>query len=193
MGADTSPDWAALGQPLPRAISLNAAARARLSHLAELRDISTPADAARASAEVAGERWFAADLLAVRPWLAADTPRRGVLSALLDTEWAGFLALLGEHGPWVYAASVRDLQCFSALYGTLVGAASRAREDDALSAARSLTAYPSLLARLEGTDYRRPAGSPPELAALEAAFWQQAAAQAAERRADWQARRSAGR
>ncbi|PNY82798.1 hypothetical protein CVO96_01360 [Deinococcus koreensis] len=152
-------------------------ARARLSHLAELRDVSSPAEAARASAEFSGEPGFAADLLAVRPWLSPATPKREVLGALLDSEWTGFLALLGEYGPWVYVSTVRDLQTLSARYGELITAASGADEEAVWNASQG-TVFPSLLARLEATDYRRPGQGGGDLAALEAAFWAEAAAQA---------------
>ena len=141
-------DWTTLGQPRPRGIQLSPAARARLAHLAELRDVSSPAEAARASAEFAGEPGFAADLLGVRPWMSSDTPKREVLNALLDTEWTGFLALLGEYGPWVYVGTVRDLQTLSGRYGALVAAASVADQQTVWTAARD-SAFPSLLARLE--------------------------------------------
>lgn len=178
-------DWTILGQPRPRSVRLTAQARARLAHLAELRDVSGPAEAARASAEFAGEPGFAADLLGVRPWISRDTPRREVLNALLNTEWTGFLALLGEYGPWVYVGTVRDLQTLSARYGALVAAASEADEDAVWNASLG-TAPPPLLARLEATDYRRPGSARSgrggkDLAALEAAFWAEAGAQARRR------------
>lgn len=181
-------DWAAHGQPRPRAIRLSPQARARLAHLAELRDVSSPAEAARASAEFAEEPGFAADLLRVRPWLSPQTPRREVLGALLDTEWTGFLALLGEYGPWVYVSTVRDLQILSARYGELVTAASGADEEAVWNASRE-PVFPSLLARLEATDYRRPGHGGGDLAALEAAFWAEAGAQARGRYGGRRARR----
>ncbi|EYB68252.1 hypothetical protein DEIPH_ctg025orf0100 [Deinococcus phoenicis] len=192
MSGDLWAQWAALGQPRPRSLNLTPAARARLTHLAELRDVASPSDAARVGAELASERWLAPDLLAARPWLPLDTPARALPGAVLHSEWTGFLALLGESGPWVYAASVTDLQRLSRLYGELVGAASHASEATALEAAGSGGPLPSLLARLEETDYRTPAAPSPtasELVALERAFWQEAQAQAGARRAAWLARR----
>lgn len=187
--------WAALGQPHPRALALTPEARIRLAHLTELRDLSSPSDAARVGAELAGEDWLAADLLAVRPWLPPDTAARALPGALLEAEWTGFLALLGEHGPWVYAASVADLQRLSRRYAELVRQAAGAAEDVALAAASASGGRPSLLARLEGTDYRRPSGPSPaaaELATLEEAFWAEAGAQARARRAARAARRGGG-
>lgn len=183
--------WSALGQPRPRSLKLSPQARARLSHLTELRDVFSPADAARVGAELAGEKELAADLLAVRPWLPSETSAREVPSAVLRGEWSGLLALLGEHGPWVYAATVADLQTLARLNGELVAAASRADEESLLDAAlASRHTFPALLARLEATDYRRPAPGPsPDLAALEAAFWREAEGQARAAHERWQARR----
>lgn len=182
--------WAALGQPRPRSLTLSPQARARLSHLTELRDVFSPADAARVGAELAGERGLAADLLAVRPWLPSETSAREVLHAVLRGEWSGLLALLGEHGPWIYAGTVADLQALARLNGELVAAASRADEEAVLDAAlASGRTFPALLARLEATDYRRPAPSPvPNLAALESAFWHEAERQARAAHERWQAR-----
>lgn len=83
--------------------------------LAELRDIDSPAAAARAGAEFGREPHFADDLRRVRPWLAPELGGREVLARVFDTEWTGFLALLGEDGPWVYAATIRDLSVLSRL------------------------------------------------------------------------------
>ncbi len=183
--------WAALGQPRPRTAALTPTTRARLSHLTDLRDVFSPADAERVGREFAGEVWLAPDLLAVRPWLA-QTPAREVLGAVMHSQWSGLLALLGEHGPWVYAASVADLQALGRAYSALVGAAAHASEDAALDAALTHPDRPSLLARLEATDHRQPGtpGTSPELlAALEQAFWtaaQQQAQAGRERRATGQ-------
>lgn len=188
-GTGEAPTWQTLGLSRPRAQPLTAAARARLAHLSELRDIDSPAAADRAGAEYAGERWLAPDLLGVRPWLPPDTPLRGVVRAVLDGEWTGFLALLGEYGPWVYAADVRALQELSGVYAALVQAAQTAPEDVALHAAhrsRQNAPHHTLLVRLEATPYRRPARSAPDaahLTALEGAFWAQVAGQAARHRA----------
>ncbi|MPY65293.1 hypothetical protein F8S09_01100 [Deinococcus sp. SDU3-2] len=183
--------WTALGQPRPRSLKLSPQARARLSHLTELRDVFSPADAARVGAELAGEGRLAADLLAVRPWLPSGTSAREVLPAVLRGEWSGLLALLGEHGPWVYAATVADLQALARLNGELVTAASHAEEETVLDAAlASGRTFPALLARLEVTDYRRPTPGPaPDLVAWEAAFWQEAERQARTAHERWQARR----
>ncbi len=181
--------WASLGQPRPRGISLTPEARARLSHLTDLRDVFSPADAQRVGREFAGERWLAPDLLAARPWLDSRTPPKDLVSAVMASQWSGLVALLGEHGPWVYAANVADLQSLGRRYGELVKAAALAPEDEALDGALSQTGFPSLLARLEATDYRQPSGGTPELAALETAFWDVAQAQARRDWAAWQARR----
>ncbi|GHF57251.1 hypothetical protein HNQ07_003762 [Deinococcus metalli] len=175
-------NWAALGLPSPRALRLSPDARSRLAHLTELRDIGSPADATRAAAEFASEPHFARDLLTARPWLPQDTPRRDALGMVLGSEWTGFLALLGEYGPWVYTGTVRDLQVLGDHYGALVTAARSAPESAVFHAAGQRPG--SLLTRLEATDYRRPGGGPaPDLAALEAAFWAEAHVQAAARHA----------
>ncbi|MFC5847952.1 hypothetical protein [Deinococcus petrolearius] len=184
--------WAALGQPRPRSVRLSPAARARLAHIADLRDVFYPSDAEGIGGEYSGEPHLAPDLLAARPWLAPDTPRRALLGAVMAGEWTGLLALLGEYGPWVYAPDVAALQGLSRAYAALVSAATPAREEDVLAAARRHAGgAPSLLARLEATDYRQKGrGAAPEtLAALEAAFWERAGETAAARRAEWGARR----
>ncbi|THF88838.1 hypothetical protein E7T09_06600 [Deinococcus sp. KSM4-11] len=143
--------------------------------------MGSPSDAARATAEFASEAHFASDLLTARPWLPSGTPRREVMGALLDIEWTGFLALLGEHGPWVYTGSVRDLQVLGDRYGALVTAA-RAAPEHAVFAAAQARPH-SLLIRLEATDYRQPGRAPtPDLTVLETGFWHEAQAQAAARR-----------
>ncbi|MDL2344875.1 hypothetical protein QOL99_12035 [Deinococcus sp. MIMF12] len=186
--------WAALGQPRPRSLRLSPGVRSRLAHLTELRDVFSPADAARVGAELASEPGLTADLLAVRPWLPSDTSAREVLTAVLRGEWSGLLALLGEQGPWVYAATVADLQALARLNGELVAAASRADEEAVLDAAlASGRTFPALLARLEATDHRRPVPGPaPDLAALEAAFWREAGRQARDAHERWQTRRREG-
>lgn len=183
--------WSALGQPKPRSLKLLPQARTRLTHLTELRDVFSPADAARVGAELVGESGLAADLLAVRPWLPPETSAREVLGAVLRGEWSGLLGLLGEHGPWVYAATVADLQALARLNGELVAAASQADEEAVLNAAlASGRTFPAVLARLEATNYRRPAPGPaPDLAALEATFWREAERQARAAHERWQARR----
>jgi hypothetical protein len=172
--------WAALGQPRPRTVPLTPTSRARLAHLTDLRDVFSPADAERVGREFAGEVWLAPDLLAVRPWLP-QTPAREVVGAVMRSQWSGLLALLGEHGPWVYAASVADLQALGRAYSAVVEAAAHAPEDAALDAALAQPDRPSLLARLEATDHRQPGTpeSPPaHLVALEQAFWTAAQEQA---------------
>ncbi|UBV43568.1 hypothetical protein LAJ19_04965 [Deinococcus taeanensis] len=192
---DRTAAWAALGLARPRALPLSPGARARLAHMAELRDITGPADAARAGAEFAGERWLAPDLLGVRSWLPPATPGRQVVTEVLRGEWSGFLALLGEYGPWVYVPDVRALQNLTGAYGALVAAASRAGEAEVLQAARlALEGHPNrtLLVRLEATSYRQPdrgGAAAPELHALESGFWAQAAQVAHDSHARWQARR----
>ncbi len=192
---DLSARWAALGLPRPRSQPLPEGARARQAHLAELRDIGGPSEAARAGAEFAGERWLRPDLLGVRPWLAPDTPAREVVPAVLRAEWTGFLTLLGEYGPWVYAPDVRALQELSGAYAALVTAARGASEAEVLLAAeRSLIlgAHRTLLVRLEATPYRQPTRSgvtADGLHDLETAFWTLAGTLAAQAHARWQARR----
>ncbi|CAM3333445.1 DUF4375 domain-containing protein [Deinococcus saxicola] len=175
--------WAVLGQPRPRSVRLTPDARARLSHLTDLRDVFSPADAERVGREFAGEKWLAPDLLAARPWLMSGTPPKQVVSAVMHAQWSGLVALLGEYGPWVYAANVADLQILGRLYGELIRAASQAQEDDVLDAALGQSEFPSLLSRLEATDYRQPSPVKGDLAALESAFWDAAQAQA---RRDWE-------
>ncbi|CAM3970450.1 hypothetical protein [Deinococcus marmoris] len=183
--------WAALGQPRPRSVMLKPEARARLSHLTDLRDVFSPSDAERVGREFAGERWLAPDLLAARPWLMSTTPPKQVISDVMHSQWSGLVALLGEYGPWVYAANVADLQILGRLYGELVRGAALSSEDEVLDAAFKQTEHPSLLARLEATDYRQPASDPnADLTALESAFWAVAQAQARRDWEAWQARRS---
>ncbi len=181
--------WAALDQSRPRTVKLTPQARARLSHLTDLRDVFSPADAERVGREFAGEKWLAPDLLAARPWLMSGTPPKKVISDVMHSQWSGLVALLGEFGPWVYAANVADLQILGWLYGELVRAASHAQENGVLNAALSQSEFPSLLSRLEATDYRQPSGVVADLAALESAFWDAAQAQARRDREAWQARR----
>lgn len=108
---------------------------------AELRDIDSPAAARRVGAEFGREAHFAADLLRARPWLSPELSGREALSAILEGEWTGFLALLGEDGPWVYATSVRDLQELARLYATFrqgpIGATERAFWEAAAAQARA--------------------------------------------------------
>jgi hypothetical protein len=192
LSAPDADAWAALGQPRPRSVRLSPAARTRLAHLADLRDVFYPSDAERIGGEYSGELHLAPDLLAARPWLAPDTPRRDLLGRVMAQEWTGLLALLGEYGPWVYVPDVAALQGLSRAYAALVSAATPAREEDVLAAARRHAGgTTSLLARLEITDYRRKThpAAPEPLAALEGAFWAQAGEVAAARRAEWQARR----
>ncbi|OLV19452.1 hypothetical protein BOO71_0002773 [Deinococcus marmoris] len=181
--------WAALGQPRPRTVKLTPEARARLSHLTDLRDVFSPADAERVGREFAGEKWLAPDLLAARPWLMSTTPPKQVISDVMHSQWSGLVALLGEHGPWVYAANVADLQILGRLYGELVRAAALSSEDEVLDAAFKQTEHPSLLARLEATDYRQSSALDADLTALESAFWAAARAQARRDWEAWQARR----
>jgi hypothetical protein len=183
--------WAALGQSSPQSVRLTAEGRARLSHLTDLRDIFSPTDAERVGREFAGERWLAPDLLAARPWLDSRTPPKEVVPAIMQSQWSGLVALLGEYGPWVYAANVADLQLLGRRYGELVRAASQVHEDQALDAALGQSDHPSLLARLEATDYRQSSGTDTgvDLVQLESAFWDVAKAQARQDWERWQARR----
>ncbi|MDB5044200.1 MAG: hypothetical protein JWQ08_250 [Deinococcus sp.] len=190
--------------PTPRQLRLTPAARARLAHVVELNDVSSPSDAARWAGQLAREAHILGDLTRARPWVSPGSnsaplpgPRREALTAVLTgimaREWAGFLVLLGEYGPWVYAPSVADLQELSRHYATLVSAASPASEHTVLAAAQQLRppdpAHVSLLARLEATDYRQPRApdpSPAQLAELELAFWHAAETQARRRWQEWE-------
>lgn len=182
-------DWLSLGQRHPRSIRLTPEARSKLAHLTELRDVFSPSDAVRVGAEFAGEEWLARDLLAVRPWLPQNTPKREVVSAILNSQWTGFLALLGEYGPWVYVPDVAQLQQLSRLYAALVAAASQASEEQAFASASLSSAFPSLITRLEQTDYRQPVNQNHDLVAFELAFWHAAQANAKSSFEAWRARR----
>lgn len=144
-----------------------------LPTLAELRDVDSPSVARRIGAEFGREAHFASDLRRVRPWLPAGLPGRELPTALLDSEWIGFLALLGEGGPWVYVQSVRELQELSRLYSQFFRVAVGPESEQAGD---------SLAARL---------GVPttPELELLETEFWQHAAELAFARHAAWSASR----
>lgn len=155
--------------------------------MAEFRDVSRPPDAERVAAEFGREIHFAADLLRVRPWLPPQTPGREVVAAILNHEWTGFLALLGEYGPWVYAGGVSDLQRLSRLYGTLAAAAS---VTSAMNLNHAAQRRPdSLLARLNVSEQQPGGTSAQALAALEDAFWHETEAQARARYEAWQRRR----
>lgn len=174
-----------------------------MSHLAELRDVASPSSAERVGAEFWREPHFASDLRRVRPWLA-DGPPRALLGQVFQSEWTGFLALLAEAGPWVYAPTVRDLQGLATDYHALrrlvLGA--RARRGLALLHGGAHPRPPggpgpeqlgpeqlgpgppeSLWSRLG-----QPGSPPPEAVQAEAQFWQGAHALAAARRAEWQQR-----
>ncbi|MFB9994592.1 hypothetical protein ACFFLM_21775 [Deinococcus oregonensis] len=193
--------WASLGVPEPRQARLTAAARTRLAHVVELNDVSSPSDAARWAGQLAREPHILGDLCRVRPWISpvpSGTGREAltaVLTEIMGREWTGFLVLLGEYGPWVYAPSVADLQELSRHYAALVLAASAASEQTVLDAAQrvhhSSAAHVSLLARLEATDYRQPQPRTPDplpeqLAQLELAFWHAAEIQARRRIQEWE-------
>ncbi|THF70293.1 hypothetical protein E7T06_08265 [Deinococcus sp. Arct2-2] len=192
--------WASVGVPTPRQVRLTPAARTRLAHLVELNDVSSPSDAGRWAGQLAREPHILADLSRVRPWLlprASGTRREtltDVLTEIMGREWTGFLVLLGEYGPWVYAPSVADLQELSRHYAALALAGGSASEQTVLDAAQQLQqidpAHVSLLARLEATDYRQPQPRTPEpsseqLTRLETAFWNAAQAQAQRRAQEW--------
>ncbi|WP_216327006.1 hypothetical protein [Deinococcus aestuarii] len=191
--------WALLGVPSPRSVRLTAAARGRLTHLVELHDVSRPSRARDLGGQLARERTLAPDLLRARPWLAGVSGTPDALAAVFETEWSGFLSLLGEFGPWVYAPSVADLQALSHGYAALVRRASGSGEGGVLAAALRLDRAgpgPSLLARLEVTDHRaggaapsREAGEAAGLVEAEQAFWAAAQRQARRRRGEWAARR----
>ncbi|TDE85294.1 hypothetical protein [Deinococcus sp. S9] len=186
--------WAVLGVPAPRTVRLGSAAAVRLTHLAELHDLMLPSTVQTLARRLAGEANLAPDLLRVRPWLTGLTKLEDVLAAVFRDEWSGFLALLGEFGPWVYVPSVADLQALSHRYAALVRAASTSGENAVLAAAwqlQQLGASPPLLARLEVSDHRREAGhqETSELVRLERAFWTAAEQQASRRRNERAARR----
>lgn len=130
--------------PTPRQTHLTAAARTRLTHVVELNDVFSPSDAARWAGQLAREPHILNDLCRVRPWLSPVLPgtRREALGAVLaeivEREWTGFLTLLGEYGPWVYAPSVADLQELSRHYAALVLASLPASEQTVLEAAQQL-------------------------------------------------------
>jgi len=192
--------WGLLGVPRPPTVRLSAA-DPRLTHLAELHDVTLPSAARTLATRLAGERNLAPDLRRVRPALAAGGGDAAtLLEAISREEGPGFLVLPGEFGPWAYVPSVADLQELSRAYGALVRAASGSRDAEVLAAAlllqgRSAAASPSLLARLEVTDYRLPRGAarpprPPgpsavDLVALEEACWAAAEQIAREQRARW--------
>lgn len=193
-GALMAVAWAVLGVPAPRTARLGSAAAVRLTHLAELHDLMLPSAVQTLARQLAGEANLAPDLLQVRPWLTGLAQLEDVLATVFRQEWNGFLALLGEFGPWVYVPSVADLQALSHRYAALVRAASTSGENAVLAAAwqlQQLGAPPPLLARLEVSDYRREAGhqETPELIRLERAFWTAAEQQASRRRNERAARR----
>lgn len=187
--------WALLGSGRVRAVTLGRDRDTRLLHLAELHDVPGPFAVGVLGTNLAGEKQLIPDLLYARPWLtgAGGLPQaREVLEQVFQTEGPGFLVLLGEFGPWAHVPSVADLQRLSRGYRELVGAAALGTEDEVLEAAlrvgRDFPGAP-LLARLEATDYRqaRRRGTRPDLAALEAAFWATARAQARQQRDRWAA------
>ncbi|WP_102127570.1 hypothetical protein [Deinococcus planocerae] len=192
--------WTLLGVAAPGAVRLTPGARGRLTHLVELHDLSLPSRAREVGGQLARERTLTADLRRARPWLGGGEGVRDVLAAVFDNEWSGFLSLLGEFGPWVYAPSVADLQALSHRYAALVRLAAGSREEDVLAAAVRLgRASPagSLLARLEATAYRAggeppsrtPPPSPDRLVEVEQTFWDAAQEQARGQRDRWAARR----
>ncbi|GMA17127.1 hypothetical protein E5F05_03240 (plasmid) [Deinococcus metallilatus] len=201
--------WAVLGVPAVRSVRLGNAASTRLTHLAELHDLAAPSAVRALAARLAAEVNLAPDLLRARPWLSAAALKTtaDVLGAVLESEWTGFLILLGEFGPWAYVPSVAAMQALSRRYAALVQAASVSPDGGVLAAAFHLQPGDpggSLLARLEVTDYRPQRGAPrspranvetvAELVRLERAFWEAAEDQARQRRAEWAGRRpGAGR
>lgn len=197
--------WAMLGVPAPGAVPLGEARDTRLTHLAELHDVTGPSAVEALGARLTGEEHLVPDLLRARPWLEGEGLRGAgeVLGAVFRSEWSGFLVLLGEFGPWAYVSSVADLQRLSRHYRDLVRTAAARAAEEALGAALQLQAgdvragrlwSTSLLARLEVAEYRR--ASPRLLAAgadgladLEGAFWGAARDLAERRRTEWAARR----
>lgn len=201
--------WALLGVPAAGHLHLGSTRWSRLTHLTEFHDVSLPSSARSLGRQFAHEPHLAADLLRVRPWLdQVELPRaEGVLAAIFQVEWTGFLALLGEFGPWVYAPSVADLQALSQIYARLVHLAAESPEPEVLGAAFRLSRTgKDLLFRLEATDYRRPGEDPTaattgsqasqassHLVEAERAFWDTAEAQARQRYTAWAARRGGRR
>ncbi|GBF08038.1 hypothetical protein DAERI_210034 [Deinococcus aerius] len=194
--------WALLGVQGRARLQLGEARWTRLTHLAELHDVTLPSQARTLARQLAGEAFLVPDLLRARPWLR-EPGREGaenVLAAILHTEWSGFLALLGEFGPWVYVPTVADLQALSRPYARLVHQAAESQDAELLSAALQIDPpEESLLVRLEVTDYRqsgrrealslRVGRNAAQLAELEQSFWDDAERLAQRRRAEWAARR----
>ena len=200
--------WGMLGVTAPGAVPLGQAQDTRLTHLAELHDVTGPSAVEALGVQLTGEEHLAPDLLRARPWLEAGVFRGAgeVLEAVFRTEWSGFLLLLGEFGPWAYVPSVVDLQRLSRHYRDLVWTAAALPGEQALDAALRLQAghlrSTPLLARLEAAAYRRVTPTPrlPAAAAAgvgslverEGAFWWAAQDLAERRRAEWAARRGRG-
>lgn len=124
------------------------------------------------------------DLLRARPWLASLVlpDAEAVLNTLLEQEWAGFVAHLGRAGPWIYAATVTDLQLLSGSYSRLVEYASGSALADSDAT--------SLLGRLWSTGMMSGEQQRPEQDhEAEQAFWALVQATAEARRTAWSASR----
>lgn len=159
--------------------------RALLLGIAEVHDLSLAHQVGPLATLLADEQEVVADLSRARPWLEAlDTPQ-GVLDALLEQEWSGFVARLGQVGPWVFAASVAGLQALRARYADVVTQAGRSRLEGALPA--------SLLGRLRATGVHGTAQDLEHALRAEEAFWIQAQAQARQTREAWTFRRDRDR
>lgn len=170
-----------------------------LGGIAELHDVSRPAQIRALALLLAGEEWLVPDLLRARPWLVAAGPQTPaeVLESIFEAEWEGFLAHLGVAGPWVYAQDIARLQSLARRYAALLGQVAAAGEATLLDAALGQwppAPSPSLLARLAVRKLPAGrAGPSPSGAALPLAehdFWKAAILQAQERREEWGARRS---
>lgn len=164
-----------------------------LTGMAELHDLSFEYQIAPLLRLLDQETELIPDLRRPRPWLAAqllDAPQfpdaapspDQVLAALLEGEWAGFVARLGRLGPWVFAPSVADLQALSAAYTLLV---ERAAGSDLSGQAPA-----SLLGRLWNSGERSGQAFPDTAVQAEADFWLLAASRAARQRAEWASRRA---
>jgi len=150
--------------------------------MAELHDLSFEYQIGPLLRLLAQETELLPDLRRARPWLTADQTPEEAFAALLDQEWAGFVAHLGRLGPWVFAASVVDLQALSAAYTLLVERA--ARSD--LSGQHP----DSLLGRLWHGGERSGRGPAEPAVQAERAFWTLAASRASQQRQAWADRRA---
>ena len=155
--------------------------------IAEVHDLSFAHEVLPLVQLLSEEPELAPDLRRPRPWLPGTLDTEAVLNALLDQEWTGFVAHVGQVGPWVYVPTVADLQSLSAAYTEVVEAA-RSADLSGSSADLSGSFAGSLLTRLSGPLCPVACGQAAPLD-LEAAFWQLAANLAAQRRSQWSSSR----